>query len=406
MQQLTAPPRAGFSPAQIMRLLTKDPSVSIDVGLDLLTPDGGVQQSTTGQPVAADDLTAVLRPGGSTVQRDNFADIHGTCTLNLDQALNWGVDLVRPYMLLSSPAVGTARFNLGCYLATSPTQQLVSTPTYSVTGYDALVFLQVPIGATYTVPTGSNVLASVQQVITTAGFPWKGSLIADQTKRDAVTQNDMVWPLASDTISTYLGVINDLLATITYRGLWCDQDGNYRADPYTAPGQRSSEFTLIAGDTQPGRQLDPDWASSQIVAPSDRTRTRDTWNAPNWWLFIQDNLDFTPVEGGGQYTPTPPPGPLSEAAIGRRIAKVVYLQATSQDDLVKQGDAIVAADTSIAETLHFQTFPLPIVGHFDVVTYTDPNLPDSDQLKIRKVQTSAWQLPLDGSDMTWDGEVA
>jgi len=405
VQQLTAAPRAGFTDTQIMQLLTKLPTVQVDAGLELLAADGGMEQTNSGLPVVVDDLTGVFRRQGSTVQRNNTATVHGTCTLQLDLPLNWGVDLVRPYMLLTHPSVGTARFNLGCFLATSPDQQLTHTPTYTLTGYDPLVFLQVPIGATYTVPIGSNVLSSVNAVITAAGFPWAGVLIADQAKADATTANDMVWPLASTTVTNYLTVINDLLASIGYRGLWCDENGNYRADTYTAPTSRASEFTLIAGDTPLARATDPAWQASVIVSGQGRTRTRDTYNVPNWWLFIQDNLSFTPVEGGGQYTvAVSPNGALSEQAVGRRIPSVQYLQATSQDDLVTQGNAIVAADTTLAETVHFPTFPLPIAGHYDVVTYTDPYLPDADDLKVRKLQATGWNLPLDGTDMTWDWE--
>jgi len=35
-------------------------------------------------------------------------------------------------------------------------------------------------------------------------------------------------------------VINELLASIGYRGLWCDENGNYRADRYIPPAQRAS----------------------------------------------------------------------------------------------------------------------------------------------------------------------
>jgi hypothetical protein len=405
MQLLTAPPRDGFTAAQIMALLATEPSVQVDAGLDLLAADGGTQQAATGQPVVLDDLSDVFRRPGSSVQRNNAATVHGTCTLQLDQALAWGVDLVRPYMLLTAPRVGTARFNLGCYLATSPDQTLTFGSTYSITGYDPLVFLQVPIGATYTVAVGANVLASVQQAITAAGFAWAGVLIADQTKADAVTVNDMVWPLASGTITNYLTVINDLLASIGYRGLWADENGNYRADRYVKPADRAPEFLLVAGDTFLARSTDPDWQSKVIVSPADRRRTRDTYGVPNWWRFIQDNLPYTPVEGGGQYTVDKSPvAELSAETVGRLIRSVQYLQATSQADLVTQGDAIVTSDTTLAETIHFPTFPLPIAGHYDVATYTDPYLPDADELKQRKLQATGWNLPLDGTDMIWDWE--
>jgi len=232
MQQLTAPPRDTFTDAQIMALLTKVENPVLDFGVELLAADGGAQQASTGQPVVVEDLSGVFRQNGSSVSRKNYATTHGACTLLLDQPLAWGVDLVRPYAVLGHSSIGTARFNLGCYLVTSPDQPLQFASTYTVTGFDPLVFLDVPIGASYSVRKGSNVLAAVANVIDAAGFAWQGVLIADQSRNDAVTANDMVWPLASDTIYTYLTVINELLASIGYRGLWCDENGNYRADRY------------------------------------------------------------------------------------------------------------------------------------------------------------------------------
>src|SRR4029077_13184562 len=127
MQLLTAPPRTGFTAAQVRTVLQNSASISYDYGLDLLIANGGAQQNATLQPLVAADLSGnVLKAEQNLVARDNYATVHGTCSLTLDTDLQWGYDMVRPYMVLSSPAepgvpaVTGVRFNLGCYVVTSP----------------------------------------------------------------------------------------------------------------------------------------------------------------------------------------------------------------------------------------------------------------------------------------------
>ena len=408
MQALTAPPRSSYTTAQVLNALQNSPSVSYDYGLDLLYANGGAQQLASLQPLVQGDLSAnVLKNEANAVAHDNYATVHGTCALTLDADLQWGYDMVRPYMLLSYPAFPGAaavtgmRFNLGCYVVTSPSYMLTAQAKRPVIGYDPLYLLNNPVGSAYSVRAGANHLATVVSIINAQTTQWGGAFIYDPSNADRTLPTLMSWPMdSSHTTTTWLNIINDLLAAIGYRGLWCDQDGNYRTEPYIAPPSRAKEYLLDAGNTARALINDAYSAQHQIVSTEQRQYSYDTWNVPNWWRFVVSNSTATPVEGAGQYTVQDiSGGPTSQLVVGRVIrAPVQFLDAATQTDLVTQGNAIVTADKDVAETIQMNTAPLPIAGHFDVVGYSDEFLPDNQD---RKLLAQSWTLPLAGGDMTW-----
>jgi hypothetical protein len=75
---------------------------------------------------------------------------------------------------------------------------------------------------------------------------------------------------------------------------------------------------------------------------------------------------------------------------------VQFLDATSQADLVTQGDAIKATAMRVTEVLTLALSPFPAAWNYDVVTYSDAAL-GAD----RAAQCRSWSLPLDGSDMAY-----
>jgi len=371
MQPLTAPPRSAFTAAQVTALLVA-PDLEVDFGVELLDASLAL----------VEDISADVSDG--TVHRDNLADVHGTVDLTVSRELAWGRDRVRPYMLLSSATAGVTgcRFNLGVFLLTTPDRPLDQIPiTYSVTGYDQLHLLQGNIGDTYSVAAGANVLAAVNAVVTAAGITVP--VLLDSTGAAKVLATARAWHQTSSGSPTWIGVVNNLLAAIGYRGIWCDQDGAFRSGPYVLPSVRQSEWDFAVGDLQVG-----------IVA-ANRSVSADVWGVPNWWRFVRNDMTAAPVEGAGRYTTTnPSTGAASIASLGRTVrAPVQYLDATSQTDLVTQGNRIKAAAMSVPEIITAKVSPFPIAWHWDRVTYSDAALGTA-----RQAQCRSWSLPLDGSD--------
>lgn len=367
MQPLSDPFLRPYTAAQIVSLLTA-PNLTVESGLELVDVNGNV----------LDDLSEQLQSGQIT--RHNLANIHGTCTLTVAQQLVWGRDKVRPYMVLSVPGI-TARWNLGVYVLSTPDTVIgESLQTWSVTGSDLLYLLASPVGDSYSVASGANVLAAVRTAIGNA-VPG-ATVLLDGTADSRTLPQAMVWPLTSSTISTWLDVVNGLLASVGYRGVWADWDGNYTSQPYLDPAVRAPEFTFDADDI-----------GASIVGVN-RTVTNDLWQSPNWWRFIAQNWAGTVAEGAGQYTvQNVSTGPASQQQIGRTVKKVVYVNTADQTSLQVQGDRTVAADKRVTELVTVQLGPMPAQWHQDIIEYVDAAAGGS-----LKAETRQWTLDLLGAD--------
>jgi hypothetical protein len=371
VQPLSASPRASLTAAQVTALLTA-PDLATDFGVELLDASLALVED-----ISADVVTG-------TVRRDNLATVHGTVDLTVTRSLAWGRDRVRPYMLLSSATAGVslARFNLGVFLLTTPSTPLTETPiTYAVTGFDQLNLLQDSIGDSYSVALGANVLTSVRAALTAAGVT--APVLLDSAASTAVLSSVLTFPLTSSSSPTWIQVVNGLLASVNYWGIWTDWDGAFRSGPYVTPAARAPEWTFTVGDLVTG------------VVATERTVTNDVWNAPNWWRFIQNGLTSAPVEGAGQYTvQNVTAGPSAQGSVGRTVhAPVVFLDAVDQASLVSQGDRVVAAALRSTEIITTKLSPFPIAWHQDIVAYVDAALGGS-----RKASCRSWALPLGGAD--------
>jgi hypothetical protein len=382
MQPLTDPVYRNLTAAQVVALIAA-PSLVLSAGLELF------DHTDTFVADISSDLV------GGTISHKNSATIHGTASLSLSRALTWGSDRVRPYMTLTDPATGrSGRWNLGVYVMATPKAPFGESPaTYSVSGSDKLYLLGGPVGDSYSVAAGANVLTAVTTAIT-AGSGVSGSqVILDGTASASTLPAARVWPLGGSGGSatagfTWLDIVNDLLGMVGYQNLWCDWDGKYRSGPAQDPAVRSSEYTFSADD-----------GLATLVGPA-RTVTADLWQAPNWWRFIGQSWASTPAEGNGFYTvQNLSSGPASQQAVGRVVKKVVYLQAADQASLVNLGNIQVAQDKAVVTSVAVNLAPMPAQWHLDVATYVD-----SAVGATMKVATSDWTLDLGGADgqTNWD----
>lgn len=366
MQSATASPREHLTAAQVVALVEAD-NVTVDFGCDLLND----------ADVLVSDITDDL--AGGEVSRGNYQLIHGTCQLQLSRELNWARDRVRPWMVLDDGTV-SARFDLGVYLVESPARTGGRSPmTFDVAGYDKLAILDNPVGATYRVAGGSNVLAAVSQAIVNGGGGTRVFLAS--SGEDVALPADRLWPIDADT--TWLRVINDLLASAGYRGLWCDESGRYRSEPYRSPAEHGAEWAY-------------DTSSPRTIVGEEIVEEADLFGVPNRWVFIRDDPGGgLPVTGDGLYVvENVADGVTSQQARGRVITRVEQLQATSQATLISQGGRMVESDQRINRYVEFTSGPNPLHWHFDVY-----RVADSDLGIDRRFLAQSWSLPLDGGDM-------
>ena len=375
MQPPTASPRTGFSQAQIVRLIQDTPSLIIDTGLELL------DQSLT----VIDDLSEDL--AGGSVGRNSYATLHGTAQLLLSRELDWARAIVRPYMTLSD-GVTTARFNLGAYLTSSPTTDTEQSPvTLDVRGYDILHVLNTRVGESFVVNQGESYLSAVEDILQTQGFT---QYILDQTAAAATLPSPRLWVLDDNT--TWLNIVNDLLAAIGYLGLWSDWDGKPRAIPYQLPTDRAPEWYYETS------------LYSSMLTPS-RVIERDFFDTPNRWVFYRgDNADLpAPVEGNGIFTyVNQNDGPTSVSARAGRIVTATEQvnDFFDQTTLETQGRMRIESDLRLKTTFKLGVAPNPLHWHFDRVAVSDPALG-----ALTECLVTDWTLPFSAEDMTHEWSV-
>jgi hypothetical protein len=358
-----------LSAAQVLALVQNSPALDVSSGVELLDVTLAVLA----------DLTGSFEDG--TVSRDSYATLHGTASLLLAQELDWGTAILRPYMSLSDGTT-SARFNLGAYLTSSPETEMANQPIpHQIEGFDILHWLNTPVGGPYVVAAGTGYLAAAEAILLAQGIQ---AYTIDQTQAGQVLPSPKTWALDQNT--TWLNVVNDLLAAVGYLGVWSDWDGRLRMTPYIPPTTRGPEWLYTT-----------DQATS-MLAP-DRKVKRDYFQAPNRWVFYwsQDPSGAQPVEGAGIYTyVNQASGPTSVAARGRVItAPPLQVDAVDQASLVAQAQALIDADLRLGTTFEIGTAPNPLHWHFDRVTLADPAVGPLTECLVNK-----WTLPIKGGDMT------
>lgn len=366
MQPPTEPPRSGYTTAQVTTVIQAN-APKIGSGLELIGMDLEVEEDLS------DDLA------GGSVGRESYANLHGSANLELVRSLDWGNSLVRPYYTMDG-----VRFDLGAYITSVPTAEVSQDPpTFDVEAYDILLRLDNRVGATYSVASGARILDEVELILLAQGFL---RYVIDPARADTTMPSARVWPIDDNT--TWLTVVNDLLASVGYQGIWSDWYGRLRCEPYTSPAERAAEWVYTG-----------DGATSQLSVV--RTITRDYFDTPNRWIAVrQNNIEGpTPEEGNGVFTYINElVGPTSVEARGRVItAPLIMVDAADQAALETAVFQRASADMSVPTTIELG-LPVanPLHWHFDRCYVVD------SALGIHDVLVTRWVLPLAPStaDMT------
>lgn len=373
VQPPTAEPRQTLTTGQVVAIIQDAAAVQVSAGLQLLD---------LATLTVVEDISDDLQAGD--VSRDSYAILHGTARLTLTRELDWGNAVVRPYLTLSDGST-SATFRLGAYFTATPSRTVNTTPArFDVTGYDILHALTSPVGGAYAVDAGTAYLDTVETILTTQGY---GQFTIDPASAASTLPSPKVWPFDDQT--TWLQVVNDLLAEVGYAGIWSDWDGRLRCQPYQPPRTRGPEWFYDSTD------------ADTAMLGVQRTVERDFFNAPNRWVFYRrNNIDSTaPVEGNGIYTYVNDSlGDTSVAARGRVITRIVPLDVADQAAMEAVAQITIDADLRPNTTLQVSTAPNPLHWHFDRALLNDPGVGP-----IVDVLCTKWTLPLDGGDQqqTW-----
>lgn len=371
MQNVTGSPRDALPAATVTRLIRGASAIIVGSGAELLAPDLTVTE----------DVSAWLL--GGTVERHAYNTLHGAANLSISRELDWGSALIRPYMTLTD-GLALARFNLGAYYTATPDRPFGdSPPTYAVACYDILQVLDDPVGDAYSVDAGVAYLQAVADILDSRGVL---VYLIDQTAAGKVLPSPRTWVLDDNT--TWLNIVNDLLSSIGYQGMFSDWDGRLVAQPYRTPSTRQSEWTYTADAT--------------AIHGPDGTVSHDFYSAPNRWVFYRTNGTdgTTPVEGDGIYTfVNDATGPTSVTARGGRvITKPMGLDVADQASLISSAQTTIDADMSIGTKVSTASGPNPLHWHFDRITVNDAGIGQTAEYL-----STDWSLALDLGAMahTW-----
>lgn len=383
MQPVNAAPRENILASDVWGLLQGDDVVEASYGIRWLSNALALKG----------DVSQYANPG-SYIEFDSTSIVNASVTLYLDSdcPVDYVTDFVQPYMTLRNPDTGlSADFRLGVYTLQTPNyDNSVSPSVLTLTGYDLMYFLNQIVGDSYEALAGANPVEAAVQIV---GEIFPGATVQYEPTDTVLTQ-DMVWPFSSTNSQiTYMSIINSLLQSAGYAPVWVDWEGQFQMHPYVSATIKPYEFTMDVND-------------SKSVLSASRTSTQDFFDVPNYWRFVMDNQDATPVEGVNQFTyiDYAEQNPGSYPNRGRYIRKVAYVSAADYLSLVAFATQQIVKDLSPAETFQVQTSVLPLAWRDDQILYKDPNLANVPPVKTpeRHTQSLRWTLPLDGSgDMSW-----
>lgn len=278
-----------------------------------------------------------LQPG-ARVSQNYDTPIRGGLTLEvrrttLNADTNWMTTRLRPW----ASANGLA-WPLGVYVPASPKDMHdAAGMTWRLSCLDKTAVLDNDkVTTTYQVPAGAIVTAHVRSLITGAG-----------EERVALTDSPLfareltVWPAGT----SRLRIINDLLESINYTALWCDGEGQFRAEPYIPPAQRPLAAQMHAG---------PDC----VVSPAF-DRTVDVASVPNRVILTaQGGGDTPPLVGIAENVD--PASRYSFPARGYWVARTYSVEAADQSTIDALARRYLATASTPPAYLEVEHAALPL----------------------------------------------
>lgn len=193
---------------------------------------------------------------------------------------------------------------------------------------------------------GTPYLTAIESLLTQAGIT---AVLATPTAATLAEARED-WNIGT----SYLTIVNDLLAEINYNPLWFNSSGVAVLEPASVPTAANIEHTLDAGNVE------------SLIIP-EISRQTDIYQAPNVFAAYCANPDKSGILTARAEN-TNPQSPLSIPRRGRRIMHVERLdniasQALLQDYVdQKRNDSMISG-----ETIRIQTALLPGYGVADVV---------------------------------------
>lgn len=204
-------------------------------------------------------------------------------------------------------------------------------------------------------PAGALYLDVIEELITAAGIP-----TIFRTDSDAVLAEAREdWQAGT----SYLSIVNQLLAEINYKQLWFNSTGAAVLEPKLLPTAQNIKHVFTDKKTDKRNKLE---TSLIRIAPTI-TRETDIYSAPNVFICVCSNPD----KSAGMMAMAEnrnPQSPLSIAHRGRRIVSVVNVKnIASQAALQSYANNLLSESMIGGELINIETQLLPGFGVDDPV---------------------------------------
>lgn len=263
---------------------------------------------------------------------------------------DWLTDEIRPEIIIDGVASP-----LGVFLPATVTESRSETSReLRVEAYDRCWLVRDIYTETILhLSAGTNYLTAVKQLLTAAGV----AQVFETPTAATLSEDREDW----DVGTSYLTIVNELLAEINYKELWFNAQGAAVLEPVRIPGVQNIQHTLDSSNVL------------SLMLP-ESSRETDVYSAPNVFLCICSNPDkdapLTSVAVNSN-----PQSPLSVQRRGRRIMRVENVNnIESQDALDAYAARLLNESMYAGETVEVSTALLPGYGVDDVTAVVLPEL--------------------------------
>ena len=272
--------------------------------------------------------------------------------------VDWTRDEIEPVMILD----GTA-YPLGIYAAAQMDPRDTATDaSLTVQAYDRCWRVQTTRTETPVYFTaGTSYITAIERLLTDAGI---ATVLA--TPSTAVLPEEREWEIAT----SYLTIVNELLAEINYKQLYFTAEGAAVLAPASVPRASAIRHKLTTRRPRPWENTDERFCT---IEPG-LGRSTDMFQTPNVFIAVCAN----PLKGSvlvATAVNDNPQSPLSTVRRGRRICqKYMVDNIADQDELQAYADKLRDDSLMRGETLTITTTLLPGIGVGDVVSlyYENP----------------------------------
>lgn len=345
---------------------------AVDISVNdtvMLSDSGGTLKESTlftvrSKASSLGSTTITFTP--SALLSPETTDILRVVTASYENTIDWLNVRLRPSLRIArmggrDDPLGT-EVPLGVFLCAAPPEHWEATGLRrEIELVDKLSILDQDIasGSTsqitaYTAAAGANIIDLVTALITETGEACPAIVPSTATVAAA-----RVWDIGT----TRLKIINDLLDAAAYFSLWCDGRGQYRAEPYVLPSQRTPVYESIAPFSNgPLSLMDPAWVHD-----------RDIYSIPNRYFLVSQG-DGTTAALTATATNVNPDSPFSYPSRGRWITAVeVGVEAVDQAALDALAAGKLSRVSSVTNQIEVSHVFLPDLHMNSVVRFVNPD---------------------------------